>query len=140
MICHDVRKTLRLRGPGGLSETERRHLGSCAGCSAAARAAALLRLGSDLPPVAGPRPGFAERLRTRLATEDAGRAAMDPRTRPFATGASGDPFDRLLRPALACAAVLTLVATLLFARSATAPVGGDIASLAEDDSLFEALP
>lgn len=143
MDCRDARRELRRPGPEGPSEGALRHAAACPGCRAEARAATLLRLGSGgFEDTARPRPGFAARVRALIASEEeatsraaAGRVdGMGPR------GAWSGTLDRLLRPALACAATLALLAALLFARIASSPASADLATLAEDDSVFEALP
>jgi hypothetical protein len=145
MDCGDARKDLRRFGPEGLSGEALRHAAACPRCAAEARGAALLRLGSGgFDGAARPRPGFAARVRAGIAVA-AGEAAT-PRAPSRRNGglrprrAWSEAFDRLLRPALVCAATLALLAALLYARSASSPASADLATLAEDDSVLEALP
>ena len=120
---------MRRPGTGGLSEAALRHAASCPACSDQARAALLLRLGSEPDEGAAPRPGFEERLRARLA---AGPAA--PR-KPVWNGG----FELLVRPALAIAATLTLLCAGIYIRVAAPERGGDLASLVETDPVFTSM-
>jgi len=111
-----------------MSAAAQRHAASCPACAAEARAARLLRLGSESAEGAAPRPGFEERLLARLASGPV------PSGRPAWNGG----FELLVRPALGLAAALALLCAGFYLQ--TAPEReGDLASLVENDPIFAPL-
>jgi hypothetical protein len=129
VTCREFRNALRRPGSGEPGREMLRHAETCPACAVEARAALLLRLGSGGGEGAAPRPGFEERLKARLAS---GPAAS---TTPAWNGG----FERLVRPALAVAATLTLLCAGFYVRVAAPEPGGDLASLVETDALFTSL-
>jgi len=128
MNCRELRDELRRAGSGDLGAAARQHILSCPACAAAARAALLLRLGSERDEGAVPRAGFEERLRARLA--------LDPA--PAAGSVWNGGFELLVRPALALAATLTLLCAGFYVEAN--PDGkGDLALLVENDPVFTTL-
>jgi len=128
MNCGELKDEVRRRGTPDLSAAALRHAASCPACAAESRAALLLRMGSARDENAEPRAGFDERLKARLESgpTPSGRAAWN------------GGFELLVRPALAVAATLTLLCGGLYLQ--TAPeLGGDLASLVENDPVFTSL-
>lgn len=125
MNCREFRDEIR-RAASAPGPEARRHASSCPTCAGEARAALLLRLGSQRDEAAAPRAGFERRLRARLGT--GGEAT--PWTREL---------DFLVRPALALAATLLILCLGLYARSAAAPRQADFASLIEADPVFSSI-
>lgn len=130
MNCREFRDELH-RGASAPGPEARRHASSCPACEAEARAALLLRLGSQRGEAAAPPAGFEKRLRARL---DSGAVPVEasPWTREL---------DPLVRPALALAGALVIACFgfcgfSLYARSAAAPRQADLASLFEADPVF----
>jgi hypothetical protein len=129
MTCREFRETLRRPGRDEPGPEMLRHAETCQGCAAEARGALLLRLGSGGGEDAAPRPGFEERLKARLAS---GPAATT-------TSAWNGGFERLVRPALALAATLTVLCAGFYIGVALPEPGGDLASLVETDAVFTSL-
>ncbi len=144
MSCREVREAIRGFRGLGLGEKARRHLAACPRCAAEARAAALLRIGSDRSDEAAPRPGFETRLMARLASEASTATAPAAGRAPGAAGARATPLridalDRLVRPALVVSAALALLAAGLYVRSAPPAGETELASLVEGDEVFGSL-
>ncbi len=129
MTCREFRNALRRPGTGEAPEEAMRHAAMCPACDAEARATLLLRLGSGGAGDATPRPGFEERLRARLASSPAA----------IRTPAWNGGFERLVRPALAFAATLTLLCAGFYVQVALPEPGGDLTSLVETDAVFASL-
>lgn len=133
MNCREFRDEIH-RAASAPGPEARRHASSCPACAGEARAASLLRLGSQRDEAAAPPPGFTERLRARLGS---GAAAVE--TTPW-----NREFDLLVRPALALAAMLVILCFGfygfgLYARRAAAPRQADLASLFEADPVFSSI-
>ncbi len=128
MNCREFRDQLR-RAASAPGPEARRHASSCPTCDAEARAALLLRLGSQRDEAAAPRAGFEDRLRTQL---DSGAVPVEPSswTREL---------DPLVRPALALAAMFLVLCLGFYARSAAAPRQADLASLFEADPVLSSI-
>jgi hypothetical protein len=128
MNCRELRDELRRAGTGDLGAAAARHVASCPACAVRARAALLLRLGSERDEGAAPRAGFEERFRARLASDPA----------PAARSAWNGGFELLVRPALALAAMLTLLCAGLYVQ-ASPDRGDDLVLLVESDPVFTTL-
>ncbi len=139
--CREVRGAVR-RGGGtdGLDAAGWSHLASCPRCASEVRAAALLRIGSEVPGGAAPRPGFEARVLARLEAEAGAAAVLGPadlRPAGAASPASGwvEAVGALLRPSLALACALAIAAAGLYLAAGPA-TGADLTELLEQDPVL----